>query len=268
MNSSPAIGITDVCFGYETQEVLHNVSLTVAERDFVAFVGPNGGGKTTLLKLILGLLKPRHGTVRVFGDAPEDVHARMGYVPQHLVYDLRFPATVFDVVLMGRVGRHFLGPYRRRDREAASDAIEKVRLSGFGKRPFSELSGGERQRVLIAQALASEPDILLLDEPTANVDSLVEHTIYELLRDLHQHLTVILVSHNLNVVTSYVSHVACVNRTVDVHSVSEVTAKTIQAAYGTDLAILDHGTSCQVISPFASLQTPHKGARTGGKKPS
>jgi zinc transport system ATP-binding protein len=255
----PAVLAEDICFGYEAEEVLHNVSFSVAPGDFLAIVGPNGGGKTTLLKLLLGLLRPRYGSVTVFGTPPDEARHRMGYVPQHIQFDPSFPVTVMDVVLMGRVERHVLGPYRRADRAAARQALEQVDLQGMGGRPFSDLSGGQRQRVLIAQALASEPDILLLDEPTASVDSLVQHKVFELLKELNRELTILLVSHNLNVVTGYVSHVACVNRTANVHPVSELTASVVQAAYGGDMTILKHDLACQIIDPDRALQTPHLG---------
>jgi zinc transport system ATP-binding protein len=255
---TPAIEIEDMCFGYETAEVLHNVNFRVEAGAFLALVGPNGGGKTTLLRLLLGLLTPRYGAIRGFGVAPEAARQRLGYVPQHIQFDPAFPVSVIDVVLLGRVDRHWFGPYRRSDRRTAMHALEQVDLEDMANHPFSDLSGGQRQRVLIAQALASEPELLLLDEPTANVDSLVQHKLFELLKELNQRLTILLVSHNLNVVTGYVSHVACVNRTVDVHPVRELTASVVHETYGGDLTILRHNFACQIINPDRSLHTPHQ----------
>jgi zinc transport system ATP-binding protein len=256
----PAIEIEDLCFGYEAEEVLHNVNLRLEAGAFLALVGPNGGGKTTLLRLLLGLLSPRYGTIRIFGAPPEQARRRLGYVPQHIQFDRDFPVSVIDVVLMGRVERHRFGPYRRADREAAGHALEQVDLADLAGRPFADLSGGQRQRVLIAQALASEPDILLLDEPTANVDSLVQHKVFELLKELNRERTILLVSHNLNVVTGYVSHVACVNRTVAVHPVDELTVSVVHEMYGGDLTILKHDFECQIINPGPGLHTPHRAA--------
>ena len=195
MSNSQVIELEDVCFGYEHQEVLHNISLTLEEGQFAVMVGPNGGGKTTLLRLILGLLTPRYGRVRLFGQAPVLTRRLVGYVPQSLHYDAHFPASVEDVVLMGRVERHLFGPYRRADRTAAASALEQVGLGGYGRRPFRALSGGERQRVLMARALASEPQLLLLDEPGANLDPGSSRQVYELLRELNRRVTILLVSH-------------------------------------------------------------------------
>ena len=256
MSSSRVIEIDDVCFGYEYQEVLHNISLTLEEGQFAVMVGPNGGGKTTLLRLMLGLLAPRYGRIRLFGQAPEMARHLAGYVPQSLHYDAQFPASVEDVVLMGRVERHWLGPYRRADRTAAASAMEQVGLGGYGRRPFRALSGGERQRVLMARALASEPRLLLLDEPGANLDPGSGRQVYELLRELNRRVTILLVSHNLKVVASYVSHVICVNRTADMHRIDDV-GRTGLA--GGEWVQLNH-VSCPVAVHDEDCSSPHHGA--------
>jgi zinc transport system ATP-binding protein len=237
------------------------VSLLVHERDMLAVVGPNGGGKTTLLRLMLGQLKPHLGTVRVFGRAPERSRNRIGYVPQHLQFDPQFPISALDAVKMGRVERHLAGPYRRRDAEAARLALEQVDLADAANRAFAELSGGQRQRVLIARALVAGPELLLLDEPTANVDADVEARLYDLLHELNQRLTVVMVSHNLNVVTRHASHVACVNHTVGVQGVEDMGPEDLHEVWGTDLAVLHHNLTCRVNDPRETLKTPHLGLR-------
>jgi zinc transport system ATP-binding protein len=254
-----ALEFADVCFAYEREEVLHNVDLAIPEKSLVAVVGPNGAGKSTLVKLALGLLKPRRGRVRVFGDVPESGRHRMGYVAQHLSYDPAFPVSALDVVLMGRAERHGLGPYRRRDRAKAAEALDHVRLRHLGHRGLSTLSGGERQRALIAQALVSDPDLLILDEPTANVDTAVEHEIYDLLRDLNARMTIVVVSHNLNVVTRHASHVACVNRTASLALVEDLTEGQLHAFQRGDMKVLRHGAACHVIDPSGALREPHHG---------
>ncbi len=237
------IDIENVCFRYERQEVLHNINLRIRQGDFVIFVGPNGGGKTTLLRLILGLIEPRFGTIRVLGGSPAQARRHIGYVPQSLQFDAAFPASVLDIVLMGRVERHRFGPYNKQDRAVALDCLWQVGLGEYEKRAFASLSGGERQRVLIAQALACQPELFLLDEPNANLDAIGSQTIYELLRELNKRLTIVLVSHNLNTVESYASHIVCVNHTADMHGLGEVSS----IADG-NWTHLRHGVSCPVSS--------------------
>lgn len=237
----PAIAIVDLAFSYDGTAVLEDVNLTIGEREFVSIVGPNGGGKTTLLKLILGLLKPTQGRVRVFGQAPEKTRPRVGYMPQNAHLDPKFPVNVMDVVLMGRLGNGPpFGPYRREDKAAAGQALEQVGLQDMRKRLFSGLSGGERQRALIARALACEPDLLLLDEPDANLDVAVEGRLYELLCELKERLTVVVVSHDLGFVSQYVQTVVCVARKVVVHPTSEITGETISQLYGGDVRMVRH----------------------------
>jgi len=261
MNDRTTLEFDDVCFAYERREVLHNVEMKVGAGDLVAVVGPNGGGKSTMLKLALGLLEPGRGSVRVLGTHPVRARRRVGYVPQHLQFDPAFPVCAMDVVLMGRAERHFLGPYRKADREAAADALDRVELAHLAKRGFARLSGGERQRVLIAQALVADPELLLLDEPTANVDSATEHKIYELLHELNERITIVVVSHNLNVVTRHASHVACVNRTASLMTMSDLTRERLHTVYHGDVAVLQHEESCHVIDPSAALNTPHRAPR-------
>ena len=263
MSHSAALQFRDVCFAYEREEVLHNIDLSVPEKSLVAVVGPNGGGKSTFLKLALGLLKPRLGTVHVFGDAPERRRRSIGYVAQHLRFDPEFPVDVLGFVLMGRVDRHWLGPYRRGDRTKAFEALERVRLKHLSRRALAHLSGGERQRAMIAQALVTDPDLLFLDEPTASVDTRVEHEIYELLRELNAHMTIIVVSHNLNVVTRHASHIACVNRTASLVRVDEFTEGELHSLHRGDMTVLQHGLRCHVLDPSDAMREPHHGEDVG-----
>jgi zinc transport system ATP-binding protein len=238
---NPIVTVENLSFGYGGLPVLEEATFSVAEHDLVCLVGPNGGGKTTLLKLILGLLKPAAGQVRVFGLPPERARARVGYVPQRPQHDLSFPVTVIDVVLMGRLGSsRGWGPHSRADREAAMRALQDVGLAELAAKSFAAISAGQRQRVLIARALASEADLLILDEPTANVDALVEQEIYALLRRISRRATVVFVSHDLHFVTSYVERAICVNRRVAVHPVREITGELIGQLYGPAWRIVRH----------------------------
>jgi len=237
----PVIEIKGLSFAYDGAPVLEGVSLAIDQREFVCVVGPNGGGKTTLLKLILGLLLPKAGTVRVFGLPPEQARHRIGYVPQYVQHDVQFPARVLDVVLMGRVDRaHWFGGYGRAHRDAAGRVLETVGLAALAKRSFAALSGGQRQRVLIARALVTEPDLLLLDEPTAHVDTAGELVMHNLLRELNQRLTILLVTHDLSFVSADVKSVACVNRTCFVHPTAAVSSDLIATLYGGDVRLVHH----------------------------
>jgi zinc transport system ATP-binding protein len=244
---SPLISFEQVTFGYEALPLLSNVSFCVNKGDFAAMVGPNGGGKTTIFKLMLGLIKPLSGTVRVFGLDPRMSCRRIGYVPQQMIYDAQFPVSALDVVLMGRVERCTFGPYSRKDHLLAKEALCRVGLERIGSRAFSELSGGERQRVLIAQALSSEPEMLLFDEPTAHVDYVVEYELYELLKELSAELTILMSSHNVAVVTRYVNRVFCVNRGVDCHQACELTSDHLRDTFSGNTAILKHAANCLVV---------------------
>ena len=239
---TPAIQIQNLCFGYEANEVLHNINLEVARQDFAIIVGPNGGGKTTLLRLMLGLLEPRYGSVKILGKKPVCARRQMAYVPQSLQFDPKFPISVLETVLLGRVERHLFGGPRAADRKIALDALQEVGLADSARRPYAALSGGQRQRVLIAQALASEPEVLLLDEPGANLDTPGVATIYGLLKELSRRLTIIMVSHNLSMVESFATHVICVNHTADMHQISEVSQEDLHA--GNWVHIFHH--SCPV----------------------
>ena len=222
----PVVRLDGVTFAYGEHTVLEDVDLELAAGDFVSVIGPNGGGKTTLLRLILGLLEPDRGTVRLFGRPPARARQRIGYMPQFALLDAAFPVNVMDVVLMGRLGRGApLGPFRAADREVARRALADVELAGQERRPFADLSGGQRQRVLIARALACEPELLLLDEPTASLDPGVQDELYELLHRLKERMTVVLVSHDVGTVSQHVDRIVCVNVRVAQHPSSAITGE-------------------------------------------
>lgn len=239
---SPAIEFHDVSFSYDGAAVLEHVNLVIRDHEFVCLVGPNGGGKSTLLKLALGLLAPRTGRVQLLGAAPAQTRSRVGYMPQHAQLDPQFPVTVMDVVLMGRLAAGLrAGPFRRSDRQVAADALRAMDLYDCRGRVFSSLSGGQRQRVLIARALACQPEILMLDEPTASLDLHVEERLYGLLRDLSRRITVVIVSHDVGFVSQHVERVICVNRTVATHATSQVTGGVIAELYGRDVRMIHPG---------------------------
>jgi zinc transport system ATP-binding protein len=245
--SSPIVQLDGVSFAYGEVVVLEGVHLSIWPGEWVLVVGPNGGGKTTLLKLILGLLEPTAGQVRLFGQEPAKTRHRVGYMPQHIQFDSLFPVTVMDIVLMGRLGtagRRLLGWYTRQDRQAAQEALAEVGLAGLENRPFAALSGGQRQRVLIARALCSRPELLLLDEPTAHVDPQAEGQLMEILQRLHRRMSIVMVSHDLGVVSPQIGSVLCVNRRLVVHPTTELTGEKIRQLYGEDLRMIRHDHRC------------------------
>ena len=244
MTASAVIAFEDVSFAYETVPIIENVNLTVSRGELLCVVGPNGGGKTTLLKLILGLLKPDTGRVRVFEQPPLQARHRIGYVPQHNNYDPQFPITAIDVVLMGRLQNRWRPRYSRKDRQIAANALAQVDLADISDQAFAQLSGGQRQRVLIARALATEPEILLLDEPTANIDLAVESKLHGILAKLKGRMTILMATHDLGFVSDIVASVVCVNRQVVVHPTSDITGEVIHDIYGEPVRMIRHDHRC------------------------
>lgn len=220
--SVPVIQFDRVSFGYGPSRVLEEVSFTVEAGQSTCVIGPNGGGKTTLLRLALGLLEPQRGEVRLFGEKPRDAVRRIGYVPQAMRFDPLFPVNALDIVLMGRIERVRFGFFSKACRLAAQAALAEVGLEAEARTPFANLSGGQRQRVLIARALASGADLLLLDEPTANVDLTVEAQFLDSLDRLRQRATVLMVTHDIDLISRLGDTVLCVNRRVHRHGVGDL----------------------------------------------
>lgn len=237
------IEVDNVTFSYDTVPVLENVTISVDEKQLLYIIGPNGGGKTTLLRLLLGLLHPDKGTITVFGKQPEHSRHRMGYIPQYQQFDPKFPVTVFEVVLMGRLGNGF-GFYTKKDRSIASSCLEKVGLFGLQDRSFTDLSGGQRQRVLIARALASEPELLILDEPMASVDVSVRDKLSTILSQLNQEMTILLTTHDFGFVNESVKGVVCVNRKVVFHPTNTIDGDAIRQTYGSQMNLIRHDLFC------------------------
>lgn len=236
-----AVEFQKVRFAYDNRTILEETDLTVCEGDFMAIIGPNGGGKTTLLKLILGLLTPTEGEVKVFGQTPYMARRLIGYVPQRIEYDRNFPISALEVALTGCLRPERLFPrYSTEDYKAAAKAMKAVSIEDLAGARFGDLSGGQRQRVLIARALAGQPKLLILDEPTAGVDSRVEQDLYELLRAINERVTIVMVSHDLGFISSYVSKVVCLNRRLAVHSPTEITREIMDELYHGPVRMLEH----------------------------
>ncbi|SMD04795.1 zinc transport system ATP-binding protein [Desulfocicer vacuolatum DSM 3385] len=244
METPQVVEIKNMSFAYQARNVLKDVNLTVPQGDFATIVGPNGGGKTTLLKLLLGLLPPSSGTIKIFGTSPAKSRVKIGYMPQYSHLDMQFPVTVMDVALMGRLARCKWGRYSSRDRDAAATALEEVKMDTFKETHFNALSGGQKQRVLIARALCSEPELLLLDEPTSNIDQESEKDLFNILQRLNHRMTILLVSHDLGFTSQVVKSVICVNRQVVIHPTTTIDGTMIKDIYGGDLKMIRHDHRC------------------------
>ncbi len=245
---APAIEVRNIDFSYGAAQVLEGVSLSVSAGEFLGIVGPNAGGKSTLLRLILGLLTPQTGQIQVLGRPPRAASRQLGYVPQYPSFPRDFPITVEQAVLLARIGhreeRRFAqfwpGRYSRADREIAHRSLAEVEALDLARRRIGSLSGGQLQRVLLARALACEPRILILDEPTANIDQRLEGDIFYLLRQLNSRLTILVVSHDIGFISSYVNRVACVNRTLACHHTDAIDGQVIQNLYGEPVRMVAH----------------------------
>ncbi|HRP87479.1 MAG TPA: ABC transporter ATP-binding protein [Gammaproteobacteria bacterium] len=236
-----ALTFEGVSFGYgDGPNVVEDVDLEIGSHELIGLIGPNGGGKSTLLKLAAGLLRPRKGKVRVFGRPPHEARDEIGYVPQFAHFARDFPITVAQAVLLGRLSGGFALRWSTADRAAAARAIEETELDALADRPLTALSGGELQRVLIARALAAEPRLLLLDEPTSNLDQRAEEDIFALLARLNDRMAIVLVSHDVGFVTDFVQRVACISRTLICHTTSEVTGEVINELYGHPVRAVHH----------------------------
>ncbi len=230
--------------------VLEDINLELEEGEFLGLIGPNGGGKSTLLKVILGLIEPDQGEIKIFGLEPEAARGKVGYMPQKTLFDPSFPVTALEVVLMGRFSK--TGLFRRyhpEDREAALRALESVGMRDKASREIGALSGGEQQRVFVARSLVSEPKLLLLDEPTAGVDAAQQAEFYELLCRLNRKrgIAIILVTHDVTAVSKYVNKIACLNQKLFYHGSKELTTEDIEKAYGCPVDMIAHGAPHRVL---------------------
>lgn len=238
----PIVEFKDVWVQYNGLTILQGINMVIEPNDFLGIIGPNGGGKTTLLKLILGLIKPSRGRVIVFGDSPQKTRKHIGYVPQHNLFDRDFPVSVWEVVMMGRNGRAGLFTrYGKDDKSAAERALQMVGMMAFKDKQIGKLSGGEQQRVFIARALVTDPEMLLLDEPTASVDPAMQTEFYEMLDGLKSKMAIVLVSHDLSAVSVHVDKIACLNQELFHHGSGQIEAEVLEAAYKCPIQMITHG---------------------------
>lgn len=254
------ISIRHLWAGYEHEPVLEDINLSVYEGDFIGLIGPNGGGKTTLMRVLLGLLPFTRGEVKIMGLSINEGRRLIGYVPQVVDFDREFPISVWDVACMGRLGRRrMLQRYNQEDDEIVAEVLRQVDMFELRKRPIGELSGGEVQRVYLARALATNPSILLLDEPTSSVDPQVSFGIYDLLRQLNEQVTIVLISHDMSAISSYVKTVGCLNRSLYYHAEQEITAEMLEQGYHCPIDLIAHGVPHRVFSMHDQDQSQEDG---------
>jgi len=246
--SENVIEVENVYFSYGNTVVLEDVSFKIKRGDFCVIIGPNGGGKTTLLKLILGILKPDRGRIKVFGKPPHLSKHRIGYLPQYTDFNLSFPISVIDVVLMGRLNKKGLGKrFDEKDIRKAEEILKKLGIWEYRYVHVGRLSGGQRQRVFIARALATDPEILFLDEPTAGVDPEYEIGIYEILKELNKKITIVVVTHDIGFISRYAKSIACVNRKLVFHEEGQITKEMLEMAYECPIDLIAHGIPHRVL---------------------
>ena len=241
-----AVEMENVSVTFNNQPVLSDINLTIGMNDFLAIIGPNGGGKSTLLKVILGLLKADQGWVMVFGNKPGNPHNPIGYLPQHVSFDPDFPINVFDTVLSGRYHGFFKG-YSDDDRNMVKKALEEVDMLNLQDRQMSRLSGGQMQRVFIARALVRDPKLLLLDEPMASIDPEMQNSFYKLLSRLRERMAIVLISHDVGAVSTQVESIACLNQRLYYHGPVEDSEKGLEAVYKCPIGLISHGIPHRVL---------------------
>ncbi len=236
------INIDNIVAGYDNKIVLHDVSLDIWENDFLGIIGPNGGGKTTLLKIILGLLKPKSGSVRYFDGEKEVSSLKIGYLPQMNKIDKKFPISVREVVLSGLMAeKPRFRDFTAEQKQRAEEVISQMGLQELAKRAIGDLSGGQLQRVLLGRSMVSRPKVLILDEPNSYVDKRFESHFYNLLEEISKESSIILVSHDIGTVLSMVKNIACINETLHYHSGADISAEWLENKYACPIELVGHG---------------------------
>ncbi|MFY9195766.1 MAG: ABC transporter ATP-binding protein [Methanoculleus sp.] len=247
--SAPVIEVDDLWVRLRGQIILEGVSLAIYPDDFYAIIGPNGGGKTTLLRAILGLLTPCRGEIRILGSRDASMRRYLGYVPQFRTFDFQYPITVREMILSGRLGHitRFPRRYGADDHARADEALETLQITDLADRQIQNLSGGEQQRVIIARALVGDPKVLLLDEPTVYVDAPTEAHFYDIVDQLRDRMAIVLVTHDVGVLPGLVTRVACLNRRLYTHDTDEITPDMLDAAYHCPVDLIAHGVPHRVF---------------------
>ncbi len=257
MSGEYAVHIENLSVHYGHTPAIMGVCLDVSDGEYLGIIGPNGGGKSTLLKAILGLIPVSSGNISIYGGNAHKNRSLVGYVPQFALLNRKFPISLFEVVLTGHL-KQGIAPFFRyssKDNESVYTLLEKVGITDLANRQISELSGGEFQKMLIARALATNPRLLLLDEPTASVDAASRDQIYSLLAELNKNMTIILVTHDLLAVSSQVNRLACLNGQLVYHGEPELTEKVVNNLYGCPVDLIAHGVPHRVLRDHEEEKT-------------
>ena len=242
MTTQPLIRLSGISAAYDKKTVLEDINLTIYEKDFLGIIGPNGGGKTTLVKLILGLISPIKGSIEFYRNGIKCPEISMGYLPQYNSIDKKFPISVYEVILSGlNKQKSLFRPFAKKDHERVKQMILQMGLEEFEKRPIGQLSGGQLQRTLLGRALVSNPQVLILDEPNTYIDKRFEAKLYALLEEINKTHAIILVSHDIGAVIQNVKSIACVNGKLDYHPDTEITSDWIEQHFGCPIELLGHG---------------------------
>lgn len=238
------IDITDLAVGYENKpDVLKNINLSIYQNDFLGIIGPNGGGKTTLLRAILGLIKPQSGSITFYDKGEKMASLNIGYLPQINQIDKKFPISVSEVILSGLTpGTNIFKRYSSGDKKKVKEVAERLGIGELLSRAIGELSGGQLQRVLLGRAIVDNPKLIILDEPSTYVDKLFETNFYKLLGDINKEIAIVLVSHDVGTIISLVKNIACVNQGLHYHPGSDISQEWLLNAYEScPIEILGHG---------------------------
>ena len=241
---TPLIEIHDLACGYEGQPIIPRVNLTINSSDYIGIIGPNGGGKTTFIKTVLGLLRPLDGTIRYCGK-----QLRIGYLPQAKTIDRQFPISVMDTVLSGLAGlKGLAGRYGKEGRLLAMGQMEQAGIAHLAGETIGNLSGGQLQRVLLCRALVSDPLLLILDEPSTYVDNKFEKELYQWLQTLNERMAILMVSHDLGTISAHVKSIACINRGFHYHPSNIITSEQLES-YDCPMQLIRHDEVPHTVLP-------------------
>lgn len=246
--SGKILTFDNVQYAINNKPILTDINISVGQDDFMAIIGPNGGGKTTLLKLILGLISPTVGEIKLFGHLPKIGREYVGYLSQHFMKNQTLPIHAIDVVMGGAITNKQLGWFSQKNREKAMTHLRQVQLENIAEIPIQQLSGGQQQRVFLARSLMNDPKLLILDEPTCHVDPHSGLHFYELLRNLNEKMAIIMVTHDLSAVAKAAKTIACLNQTLSNHNSDTLSPEDLNQAYCCHVDLISHGKSHRVLS--------------------